>query len=162
MTDDVPPKVVDTEMQVPEVTEANAIHVEEYPDGSRILVGPVRTIEDPEHGTCLQVVYQPVGWDGCDAYESLQAYKEAGDKALHEMAMELHGDLQRIRDESPDAFARMTEPTITVCSACLCASCWQGAFYCDEAKTAGTVQKTRAQLEALGRESPHYWEAAKA
>ena len=50
------------------------------------------------------------------------------------------------------------DETITVCSACLQASCWHGEFYCDEYRTAGTVEKTRAELEALGREHPSYWE----
>lgn len=48
--------------------------------------------------------------------------------------------------------------TITVCSACLCASCWQGEFYCDEYKTAGTVEKTIEELTALHREHPEYWD----
>lgn len=51
------------------------------------------------------------------------------------------------------------DDTITVCSACLRASCWQGAFYCEQYKTAGTVEKTREQLERLNLESPHYWRA---
>lgn len=46
---------------------------------------------------------------------------------------------------------------ITVCDSCLQASCWQGIFYCDDYKTAGTVQKTREELEALGREHHSYW-----
>jgi hypothetical protein len=46
---------------------------------------------------------------------------------------------------------------ITVCDQCLQASCWQGVFYCDDAKTAGTVQKTRAELAKLGREHSDYW-----
>lgn len=29
---------------------------------------------------------------------------------------------------------------ITVCSKCLQESCWQGEFYCEEYKTAGTVE----------------------
>lgn len=46
---------------------------------------------------------------------------------------------------------------ITVCDACLQASCWQGIFYCDEYKTAGTVQKKRRELRELDREHPSYW-----
>lgn len=46
---------------------------------------------------------------------------------------------------------------ITVCDNCLQASCWQGAFYCDEYKTAGTTQKTRTELAASGRENHSYW-----
>ena len=46
---------------------------------------------------------------------------------------------------------------ITVCSACLRASCWHGAFYCEEYQTAGTVEKTVRELRALNREAPFYW-----
>ncbi len=48
--------------------------------------------------------------------------------------------------------------TVTVCGACLQASCWQGEFYCDDYKTAGTVEKTVAELRALNLEHPSYWE----
>ena len=51
----------------------------------------------------------------------------------------------------------MAERTVTVCSACLQASCWQGEFYCDEYKTAGTVEKTIEQLQGMNLESPDYW-----
>lgn len=51
----------------------------------------------------------------------------------------------------------MSDQLITVCDACLCASCWQGLFMCDRSKTAGTVQKTRAELKKLGLENPCYW-----
>lgn len=46
---------------------------------------------------------------------------------------------------------------ITVCDACLQASCWQGLFYCDKYKTAGIVQKTEAELLTLGLEHSSYW-----
>jgi len=46
---------------------------------------------------------------------------------------------------------------ITVCSACLCASCWQGEFRCKDYLTAGTVQKTREELEKLKLEHPSFW-----
>ena len=46
---------------------------------------------------------------------------------------------------------------VTVCSACLRASCWWGEFYCDEYKTAGTVDKTVRELRALGYEHENYW-----
>jgi hypothetical protein len=45
--------------------------------------------------------------------------------------------------------------TVTVCDACFQVSCWQGEFMCDDAKTAGTVEKTVEELLAL--EHPHYW-----
>lgn len=45
---------------------------------------------------------------------------------------------------------------ITVCSECLKASCWQGIYYCDDHRTAGTVHKSRKELLALNREHPSY------
>ena len=45
---------------------------------------------------------------------------------------------------------------ITVCDRCLCATCWQGAFLCDESYAAGIVKKPRAELIALGREHPSH------
>lgn len=47
---------------------------------------------------------------------------------------------------------------VTVCDNCFRASCWHGEFYCDEAKTAGTVEKTVAELRA-GNYGEHesYW-----
>lgn len=65
----------------------------------------------------------------------------------------LPGDYKLPWDTGPDP-----EATITVCDFCLRACCWQGVFMCDEAKGAGTVEKTRAELEELSREHPQYWE----
>lgn len=50
-----------------------------------------------------------------------------------------------------------TEDLITVCDACLMASCWQGIFMCDRSQGAGTVQKTRSELRQLGLEHPRFW-----
>ena len=50
-----------------------------------------------------------------------------------------------------------TDRLVTVCSACLCASCWQGIFYCQDYKTAGTMRLPVSELHALGREHPDYW-----
>ena len=47
--------------------------------------------------------------------------------------------------------------TVTVCSACRRASCWQGKFFCDEYQTAGTIEETRIALALLNLESSHYW-----
>lgn len=49
--------------------------------------------------------------------------------------------------------------TITVCSECLTSACWQGLLYCEAAwsSSAGTVEMTRGELLALGREHPSYW-----
>lgn len=52
---------------------------------------------------------------------------------------------------------------ITVCGSCYHASCWQGIFYCDDYKTAGTVRKTRKELKKMAEtgqcvaESSDYW-----
>lgn len=50
---------------------------------------------------------------------------------------------------------------ITVCSACLQASCWQGIFMCQRSQGANIVQKTRRDLKALNLEHPSYWKTDK-
>ncbi len=47
--------------------------------------------------------------------------------------------------------------TVTVCDACLQASCWQGEFMCDNARSAGTVEKTIKELKELNLEHYSYW-----
>lgn len=47
---------------------------------------------------------------------------------------------------------------ITVCNKCLTVSCWQGIFMCDEARSAGTVEKTKKELIDLGLEHLYYIE----
>ncbi|MGD0968652.1 MAG: hypothetical protein ABR949_10225 [Candidatus Aquilonibacter sp.] len=51
-------------------------------------------------------------------------------------------------------------PKVTVCDACLCASCWQGVFYCGQYRTAGTKQMTVTALRRLKREHESYWSAS--
>lgn len=47
---------------------------------------------------------------------------------------------------------------ITVCSECLQASCWQGAFFCEKATHASTKRLTRKDLfEIATGEHPSYW-----
>jgi hypothetical protein len=46
---------------------------------------------------------------------------------------------------------------ITVCDACLQASCWQGIFYCNDYKTAGIRKITVRELRQISKESPSYW-----
>lgn len=46
---------------------------------------------------------------------------------------------------------------ITVCDACLRASCWQGKFCCKNYRTAGTRQLTVEELRRLDKEHPCYW-----
>ena len=43
---------------------------------------------------------------------------------------------------------------VTVCAACLTASCWRGMFMCDEAFYADVRTMTVAELDRLGREHP--------
>lgn len=50
---------------------------------------------------------------------------------------------------------------VPVCDSCLCACCWQGDFYCNDAKGAGTVDKTIRELYQINadgvREDSGYW-----
>ena len=50
---------------------------------------------------------------------------------------------------------------VTVCSACLCASCWHGEFRCQQWVTAGTVEKPVSELQKLDREHPSHYSVAK-
>jgi len=52
---------------------------------------------------------------------------------------------------------RKQNETVTVCDACLQASCLQGIFMCEKAYSAGTVEKTIAELEKLALEDSHFW-----
>ena len=46
---------------------------------------------------------------------------------------------------------------VTVCAACLCASCWHGEFYCEKARSATTVEMRASELRKLKREhSSHF------
>lgn len=59
---------------------------------------------------------------------------------------------------SNDALAILKpEDKVTVCDACLQASCWQGIFMCDEARDAGIVVKTVDELRKLNLENEDYW-----
>ncbi len=53
----------------------------------------------------------------------------------------------------------MSDDVITVCDNCLTASCWLGEFYCEQYKTAGTVEKTVAELKELNLEHSDYWKS---
>ena len=53
--------------------------------------------------------------------------------------------------------ATQQKETVTVCSACKRASCWNGIFYCDDYKKAGTIEMTVADLRKLGLEHPDYY-----
>jgi hypothetical protein len=47
---------------------------------------------------------------------------------------------------------------VTVCNKCLCASCWQGVFLCQDNKDAGIIELPVAALRAMNREHEEYWD----
>ena len=47
--------------------------------------------------------------------------------------------------------------TVTVCSVCFRAGCWQGDALCADSRSAGTVEKTRMELAMLGLEHSSRW-----
>lgn len=49
---------------------------------------------------------------------------------------------------------------VTVCAACLCASCWQGKHMCQQSRDANVIKKPIRELRALGREHECYWTEA--
>ncbi len=55
-----------------------------------------------------------------------------------------------------DLTNKQDEPKITVCAECRRASCWHGIFFCDDARTANTVDVPRSVLLAEKRENPSY------
>jgi len=46
---------------------------------------------------------------------------------------------------------------VTVCDACLTASCWYGEYMCQASQIAGTVDLPIETLRGLGREHEDYW-----
>jgi len=72
-----------------------------------------------------------------------KAASKKGRAAIHKMK----------RGEKETAEKRM----ITVCDACLQASCWQGIFMCDKSRDAGTVEKSIEELQRLDLEHSDYW-----
>jgi len=55
----------------------------------------------------------------------------------------------------------MADYHVTVCSACLCASCWHGEFMCSKAVGAGTTTRLRPELDRLNREHPSHYDREK-
>ena len=43
---------------------------------------------------------------------------------------------------------------VTVCAACLSASCWHYRHICERYRSAGTVERRASDLRKLGREHP--------
>src|ERR1700675_323703 len=54
----------------------------------------------------------------------------------------------------------MDDWMVTVCDACFKASCWQGIYPCDRAKTAGTVERKASELRELDRENLDFYTPA--
>jgi hypothetical protein len=76
---------------------------------------------------------------------------ETLERVVREMRDAAHdADRAEVREVDDDRL-------VTVCDACLTASCWLGAFYCGGARTAGTKDLPIRALKALRRESPDYW-----
>lgn len=50
--------------------------------------------------------------------------------------------------------------TVTVCSECLCASCWHGEFYCSDYRTSRPVERKASELAALRLEHPSHYSKA--
>lgn len=46
---------------------------------------------------------------------------------------------------------------VTVCDACLTASCWHGEFYCERYRSAGTTTRWASELRELDREHPDHF-----
>ena len=51
-------------------------------------------------------------------------------------------------------YKKMNERMVTVCDACLTASCWHGEHLCQRSLTAGITQRTVGDLHRLGLEHP--------
>jgi len=70
-------------------------------------------------------------------------------------ARELKG---KIKEDANPVTKELKDTTlITVCSACLRASCWAGEFMCQQSYHAGSVTKTVEELRGLNLESPDQW-----
>jgi len=52
---------------------------------------------------------------------------------------------------------RILEYPVTVCDACLKASCWLGIFLCENHFNAGTKKVAVGELRKLGLEHSDYW-----
>lgn len=57
--------------------------------------------------------------------------------------------------------AQKPDRIVTVCSACLTASCWHGEMMCEDSRGAGTVSMPARELDKLGREHPSAYSVEK-
>lgn len=77
--------------------------------------------------------------------EALEAAKIVGDQKRA---------LKVVKKEAP---AKREERTVTVCSACNRAACWQGKSYCEDFKASDTREATVSELRKRNLESERYW-----
>lgn len=122
------------------------------------------------NGSALKALLAPREWH-FDRYRAGKLMAEGvvvRNKATLKEALEWaqcqyppYTDTFKLRDEKKTNAApaeSILDHKVTVCSACLCACCIQGSFYCDDYKTAGTVEKTVRELWSGNlRESSEYW-----
>ena len=73
--------------------------------------------------------------------------------------MKIYPALNTVSKEEQMGDMQRDDELVTVCSACLTASCWNYEFCCEEYRTAGTVEKTVRELIELDREHPDHWKA---
>lgn len=66
-------------------------------------------------------------------------------------------DYRRAWNGEDAAKAVQPDWTITVCDSCLRASCWHGYLYCENHKSAGTVEITVAEARRRNQENPTHW-----
>jgi hypothetical protein len=78
-----------------------------------------------------------------------------GDRKMHWHRTYEFPDLNDAAHAEPPPLTDDTR--VTVCDNCLQASCWHGEFMCDEARGAGTIVKTVAELRKLKLENESYW-----
>lgn len=50
---------------------------------------------------------------------------------------------------------------VMVCASCLCAQCWHGEHFCEEHRHAATIELPVRALDAIGREHPSCYSAAR-
>lgn len=92
------------------------------------------------------------GWASCATGDRAYKIRDEGNQTIDEDEVTCGRCIKNMR-----AAGILPSPKITVCANCLRASCWQGIFYCDEYKTASTIEKTLEELESLKLEHPSYW-----
>ena len=100
---------------------------------------------------------------GFDSHEEMDRYFsnrgwESDGISVDELANDFRKALRIIKSILKSDEPNDSDDLVTVCSNCLTSSCWHGIFYCQEAKHAGTTQKTRKELRELNLEHPSYFD----